>query len=82
MTDYLRVVVAGFLDGWRQPYDLSTSTNVESLVENYSWQLQNVLDSAINLGQLARAGRRSQTWEYGYWPTVQPPLSWLRRESK
>lgn len=82
ITVAIRCAVAGFLDGWRQPYDLSTSTNVETLIGDYSWQAQEVLDSAINVGQLARAGRRSQTWVEGYWPTRQWPLSLLSRRGK
>ena len=73
MRAWLRVVRAGLADGWSQPHDLTTSTNIEWLTghsdDSPEWaQLQETLDRAINVGQIARAGRNSQAWKEGYWP--------------
>jgi hypothetical protein len=57
----LTIILAGLRDGWTQPTDLSTSTSV-------AWEDQEMLDRAISVGQLFRAGVRSQTWREGYWP--------------
>lgn len=60
----LKAYVLGIRDGWEQPYNLSTSANVEHLG---GWEVQNTLDAGINLGQFLRAGVRSQSFtEYGY----------------
>lgn len=59
----------GIRDGWRQPHHLSTSRNMDALAEFgrtdevYNWQ-----DGGINIGQLARAGRKSQAYAERYWP--------------
>lgn len=57
----LAVIVAGLRDGWAEPIELSTSTSVPD-------EHQELLDKAINIGQLIRAGRRSQTYCERYWP--------------
>lgn len=59
--------IYGLQDGWRQPTYLSTSRNVDHLFEG-SDRIYEALDSGINIGQLLRAGTRSQTWNEGYWP--------------
>lgn len=62
-------VIYGIRDGWRQADYLHTSRNVEHLSEFgrtdevYNWQ-----DGGINIGQLLRAGRKSQAWRENYWP--------------
>ena len=61
MLKAIKVVLAGLRDGWAQPFDLSTSTSVPD-------EHQELLDRAINVGQLARAGRRSQTYQEKFWP--------------
>jgi hypothetical protein len=59
----------GIPDGWRQPYALSTSRNMDDLAEwgdtddAYNWG-----DSGINVGQLLRAGTKSEAWSENYWP--------------
>lgn len=65
-----RAFLYGFRDGWRQPFEVSVSRNVEHLdngdlsgVTVYDWQ-----DRGINVGQLARAGRKSETWTKRMWP--------------
>lgn len=58
--------VLGIRDGWAQPLDLSTSRNTDHL-----GCVQESQDRGINLGQMLRAGRRSQAWREGYrkvWP--------------
>lgn len=63
----LRAFVLGFRDGWSQPTDLGSSYNVDHLDDGrgsaFEW-----LDRGINMGQFARAGRGSQSWEGRYWP--------------
>lgn len=63
----------GVRDGWRQPYDLSSSTNVDHLdAEGATFHyvcgvdVYYALDCGINLGQILRAGRRSEAWVNGY----------------
>jgi hypothetical protein len=58
----LRAWTLGIRDGWNQPIVLSTSTNVDHLGD-----VQESLDRGINLGQLLRAGHRSQAARLGYW---------------
>ena len=68
----LRAWALGIRDGWQQPLDLSTSANVEHLFgrkgEDGALEAQ---DRGINLGQLLRAGRKSQAarehW-FRVWP--------------
>jgi hypothetical protein len=70
MKNTLGVIVAGLKDGWREPYDLSTSTNIDHLdleAERFFDYIE-LLDKAINVGQLLRAGRNSQPWQEGWWP--------------
>ena len=55
------VIRAGLRDGWTQPYDLGISHSVPE-------EHQELLDKAINLGQLARAGRNSETYKERFWP--------------
>lgn len=62
----IAVIVAGLTDGWREPYYLSTSTSVPD-------EHQELLDRAINVGQLVRAGRRSQPWIENWWPVNRLP---------
>lgn len=57
----LKVIVAGFIDGWTQPRSLWWSTSVPD-------EYQETLDNAINWGQLLRAGRKSQAYREGYLP--------------
>lgn len=64
----LQVLRMGFSDGWSQPYSLNyswTVSHIETLSENTA---QELLDRGINLGQLARAGIKSEAWREGYWP--------------
>lgn len=65
-----RAVAIGFADGWSQPIELSTSTNVEHLVDPASPEedVFDLQDRGINLGQIARAGRKSQAWRERWWP--------------
>lgn len=70
----LAVIVAGLRDGWAEPTDLSTSTSVPD-------EHQELLDKAINIGQLIRAGRRSQTYAERFWPLSNETtcVSWKRK---
>ena len=70
MKNTLSVIVAGLKDGWREPYDLSTSTNIDhlDLEDERFLDYIELLDKAINVGQLLRAGRNSQPWREGWWP--------------
>lgn len=68
----------GIRDGWEQPLDLSSSTNVDHLdVDGVTFRycgdvtVYDALDAGINLGQILRAGRRSQAWVMG-WHHVSP----------
>lgn len=66
-----RAFFYGLRDGWEQPYDVSSSRNVDHLVDvskstgtdAYEW-----LDRGINVGQALRAGRKSQSYSERYWP--------------
>ena len=64
----LHILRMGFSDGWSQPYDLSTSWNVSHIETLSEDTAQELLDRGINLGQLARAGIKSEAWKEGYWP--------------
>ena len=55
----MQAALAGFRDGWSQPHDLSSTASVD-------WDVQEWLDWGANLGQFARAGFRSQSWEERY----------------
>ena len=77
VTHRARAFRLGVLDGWEQPRDLSTSTNVDHLMTVASDEdtMLNWLDRGINVGQLAHAGLYSQAWEERYWPVSWvPPL--------
>ena len=70
---HLRIARAGFLDGWKEPRGLSTSTNIDSLgVNDWDWNRYTdcleLLDRWINIGQIARAGFGSEAWKEGFWP--------------
>lgn len=52
----------GVRDGWRQPFELSTSTNVDHL----EGAPIGAFDQGVNLGQYLRAGSASQTAREGY----------------
>lgn len=68
---YLRLGCAfalGFLDGWRQPIELSTSRNVGFLMGQEGDGVRDAQDRGVNVGQVVRAGRRSQAWREGWWP--------------
>ena len=69
---WIAVARAGFSDGWSQPHDLSTSTNIDHLRldgdDERSQGWIELLDRWINIGQFARAGFRSQPWREGWWP--------------
>lgn len=71
MINRLRAWALGVRDGWRQPLDLSTSTNVDHLNDDHLNDVQDSQDRGINLGQLLRAGHRSQAarerW-FRVWP--------------
>ena len=72
----IQVIIAGLRDGWEQPDDLSSSTSVPD-------EHQELLDMAINLGQVARRGRHSQPYLEGFWPFGHETtaVSWKRRLS-
>lgn len=61
MFGIISTIISGLRDGWNEPYDLSTSTSVPP-------HRQELLDSAISVGQLLRGGRGSQPWREGLWP--------------
>jgi hypothetical protein len=63
----IRAFLYGVRDGWHQPTYLSTSRNVEHL--GYDDDVYNTQDMGINVGQLLRAGTKSEAWQLGYWPT-------------
>jgi hypothetical protein len=52
---HLRAYVLGFRDGFNQPHDLSSSTNVEHLLGDEGEAVQESLDAGINLGQWVRS---------------------------
>lgn len=59
----IKAIIAGFRDGWNQPYSLGSSTHVR--FEDAEW-----LDWAINWGQFSRAGFKSESWKekFGFKP--------------
>lgn len=63
---HVKAWMLGIRDGWQQPHDLSTSTNVDHLDTARDGLVQESLDSGINLGQWLRAGHRSQAAREGY----------------
>lgn len=61
----VRAWLLGIGDGWRQPYDLSTSTNVAHLErEDAQGDAQESLDRGINLGQWLRSPLNHQQREW------------------
>ena len=73
----LRAFWAGLKDGWRQPYELSTSSNMLYLVNQVfgsdewveqAWILLEAVDKGASIGQFLRAGTKSESWREGYWP--------------
>ena len=64
----LHVLRMGFIDGWAQPHSLISSWNVSHIETLSEDTALTVLDRGINLGQLARAGTKSEAWQEGYWP--------------
>ena len=66
----IRAFFIGFRDGWAQPHDLSTSTNVEHLPD-YDYLTQEWLDTGINYGQLIRSPWNHQPGDFRY---MFPPL--------
>lgn len=67
MKNALKAFLYGVKDGWRQPYDLGCSRNVDHLyVEGHN--VYNWLDAGINTGQFLRAGTGSEAYRLRYWP--------------
>ena len=74
----LRAFWAGLKDGWRQPYELSTSSNMLYLVNQVvfgsdewveqAWILLEAMDKGASIGQFLRAGTKAESWREGYWP--------------
>jgi hypothetical protein len=65
----LRAFLLGINDGWHQPHHLSTSRNVEHLAnQGGTDDVYNTQDMGINIGQLLRAGTKSEAWRLNYWP--------------
>ena len=59
---HLAAFMHGTRDGWRQPYECSTSTPIEWAARRFdrkkdldTWQLQNTLDRGITFGQHVRS---------------------------
>ena len=65
----LRAWAYGVRDGWQQPHDLSSSRNVEHLFAKDGDEdgILSAQDRGINLGQILRAGRRSQAARERWW---------------
>ena len=67
-----RAFLYGLRDGWEQPYVVNSSRNLDHLYDTYPGSaeddLLDVEDRGINVGQFLRAGRRSESYEQGYWP--------------
>lgn len=68
MMKYLKAIISGIRDGWREPLALSSSENLDHLVgEDDRWDVRNVGDWGINLGQFLHAGTRSESHiQYGF----------------
>lgn len=68
LSKKVRVFLLGLKDGWMQPHELNTSTNVDHLSTTplSGGELQNCLDWGVNWGQLLRAGKASQALQEGY----------------
>jgi hypothetical protein len=63
----VKALLVGFRDGWAQPYELGSSTNIDHWSVDWT-DVHEWLDRGINLGQLARAGRQSETYRERLWP--------------
>ena len=76
----VRAFLYGVRDGWQQPKYLNSSRNVDHLIPEgesgygkrgvYEW-----LDKGINIGQLIRAGWKSEAWEQKFWP-----FKWMEKK--
>lgn len=68
MLNNLKAFVLGVKDGWNQPFELTSSFNVDHLVDDddFGDSVYESLDRGINFGQFIRAGRASQAWTEGY----------------
>ena len=64
----------GVRDGFTQPYEVSSSPNVEYL-DNGVNEVYETLDRGINVGQFIRAGFRSEAWLMGY------PILFIRNKN-
>lgn len=76
----LRAFWVGLRDGWRQPYELSTSSNMSHLVNQavyvygsdewveQAWILMEAVDKGASIGQFLRAGTQAESWREGFWP--------------
>ena len=77
MTKRPRHAVVAYLlgvrDGWRSPFVLSTSVDIDNL----KGAPLEAFDQGINLGQFLRAGRASETAREGY--PILPRRILLRR---
>lgn len=67
MLNRIKAFGYGLQDGWQQPYELSSNRNTDHLG---GWQIREVGDRGINVGQLVRAGVRSQVWRERMWPVA------------
>lgn len=61
--NHLKAWVLGIRDGWAQPHDLSSSTNVDHLWVSGS-DVQYSLDAGANLGQWLRSPLNHQRVEF------------------
>jgi hypothetical protein len=73
LVNTVDVYITGIQEGWNQPYDLSTTRNVEH-VPTFG-DAVSILDYGCNLGQYLRAGTASQAAEEHY-PII--PKFWKR----
>ena len=64
-TNNIKAWLYGIADGWNQPYGMSTSRNVDHLDDGYGTAAE-AHDRGANLGQLIRAGHRSEAFENRY----------------
>lgn len=71
VTAHALAFAAGFRDGYAQPYELNSTTNVEWLLHRHRvtrpiaatadlWAMQNTLDRGATFGQVVRAPRTHQ----------------------
>lgn len=57
----IRAFLLGIRDGWQQPHEVNYSANVEHL-DTGRRDVYEAQDAGINVGQILRAGRRSEAW--------------------